>query len=116
MSFIRGLISAFIAILAVLFALANRQKVDLSWSPFHEPVSLPLFAVGLGGLLIGFVAGALILWLGSVGVRLEARRQRRKLAATEKQHAQALKAARAAPASGSYVTVPALPANFVDED
>ncbi len=92
---VRGLVSALVTIAAIVFALANRQTVSLAWSPVNDPVSLPLFAVGLGGLGLGFVAGAGLLWLRTLSLKWHARRQKRRIAALERDY-QDLAAPRAA--------------------
>jgi uncharacterized integral membrane protein len=81
---IRGLISIIITVAAILFALANRQSVNLAWSPLNDPVALPLCVVGLGALGIGFVAGALVMWLRSIGWKFQIKRQKRQIDALEK--------------------------------
>ncbi len=83
-SLIRGLVSLVIASAAILFAIGNMETVSLALIPFYEPFSVPLFLVGLGGALLGFVAGAFIMWLRSLNGRFSARRQRKRLEALEK--------------------------------
>jgi uncharacterized integral membrane protein len=80
----RAFVSAIVMVLAVVFAVENRQPVQLVWSPFSDPVSVPLFLVGLGSLGIGFIAGAMLLWLRGLSGRLALRRQRRRIEALER--------------------------------
>jgi uncharacterized integral membrane protein len=81
---IRGLISIIVTAAAILFALTNRQPVNLTWSPVNDPLSLPLFVIGLGALGIGFIAGALLMWTRAIGWKFQLRRQRRQIEALEK--------------------------------
>ena len=81
---IRGIVSLLVMILAVLFALANREAVHLVWSPVNSPLNVPLFLVGLGGAAIGFVAGAALMWLRALSYRIDMRRQRKQIEALEK--------------------------------
>ena len=80
---IRGLISIIVTVAAVLFALANRQSVDLVLIPFYDPFKVPLFAVALSNLGIGFAGGALFLWLRTIGGRISQKRQKRRIEALE---------------------------------
>ena len=84
MSLIRGLLSLVIAAAAVLFAVANMESVTVRLAPFQTPLEVPLFLVGLTGALAGFVAGVLLMWLRSLGPRLKARKQERRIEALEK--------------------------------
>lgn len=84
-AFFRALIFFCIAVAAILFALGNRQTVFLTWSPFHDPASLPLFAIGLGGALLGLVFGALLMWLQSVRLHMRLHRERQHIKNLEKE-------------------------------
>ncbi len=73
-----------LTLIAVSFALSNRETVLLTLWPFPFEMRLPVFAVGVGGLVLGFLAGVITLW----GLQLRARLRNRRRAA-------------AAPGSGS---------------
>jgi len=84
MSILRWII-AFPVILAVLlFALAHPELVEVSWSPFHEALELPLYFVMLFFLTIGFLLGAFIAWINFLPAFAERRAQKRKIKALEK--------------------------------
>ncbi|QRG08361.1 DUF1049 domain-containing protein [Xanthobacter dioxanivorans] len=73
-----------LSILAVALAVANRKAVTLSLDPFSPDapalaVTLPLFAVVFGALILGVVAGGTVTWLRQGRFRREARRARRIL-------------------------------------
>ncbi len=102
-AFFRALISLCITIAAIVFALANQQKVLLSWSPVNDPISLPVFAVGLGGAFIGLIAGALLMWLQSFRLHMKLHHERQQIKTLEKE----LDAARN-PITQSIPAVPAL--------
>jgi putative membrane protein len=72
-SILRWIVALPLAVLAVLFALAHRQDVAFTYSPFHEPVTLPLYALALGLLGAGIVMGAVATWIGMHRVRKERR-------------------------------------------
>lgn len=85
MGLIRALTGSIVVIVTVGFAMMNRQDVSVDWSPFHEPLSLPLFAICLGIGALGFLLGALVMWLNGGHVRREKRRQRKEIKALEKE-------------------------------
>jgi uncharacterized integral membrane protein len=85
MGFIRGIIGLAFAVLFAIFAVANRQNVDIVWHPVLPAVSLPLYIVALGLLAIGFILGGFMAWLKSVPVRVQKTVQSRKIKKLEKQ-------------------------------
>ena len=73
-----------IAVVAVTLAVANRKPVTLSLDPFNPEapalaVSLPLFAVVFGALIVGVIAGGTVVWLRQGRARKEARAARKAL-------------------------------------
>lgn len=79
MSLVRWILSLIVAVVAVLFALGNRADVALTWRPFHEADTVPLFLPVLAGMIFGFVAGGLLVWLNGHPVRVARRRQRKEI-------------------------------------
>jgi uncharacterized integral membrane protein len=72
------LIAAPLLVAAPLFAISNLETVDLSLWPLPDEwaLSVPAFAVALGGLFIGFVAGGIVAWLNAGRARARARNRR----------------------------------------
>lgn len=73
-----------LSILAVALAVANRKPVTLSLDPFNPEapalaVSVPLFAVVFGALIVGVIAGGTVVWLRQGRARKEARAARKAL-------------------------------------
>ncbi len=64
MALLRWLLTLPIILLVVLFALANPAPTSFTWSPFHEPTTLPLYFIVVTFLCLGFLIGALIAWIG----------------------------------------------------
>ncbi|EGP09320.1 hypothetical protein CSIRO_1095 [Bradyrhizobiaceae bacterium SG-6C] len=69
-----------LAILFVVFAVANRHIVTLSFDPFNSSdpalgVSLPLFVVIIAVAMFGVVAGGMATWFGQRHWRRAARQQ-----------------------------------------
>ncbi|MAQ86156.1 LapA family protein [Psychromarinibacter halotolerans] len=86
MRYIRYLILAVIAVCLITVALANREMVTLNVLPeqtslllgFNSSVTLPLFLVILGGVVIGLLLGFVWEWLREHKHRAEAAHQRRE--------------------------------------
>lgn len=70
---------------SVAFAFFHTQKVDVIWSPFHAPASIPLYIPVLTAIAFGFFFGALMTWAAGGRLRDKARTQKKKIAALEKQ-------------------------------
>lgn len=70
----RILLAAPLLFLLVLFALSNRQPVELGLWPTDVSIELPvsLAVLGIAGLF--FLFGALVAWAGTVAERERARR------------------------------------------
>jgi len=51
-----------LALIAVLFALSNREWVDVAFWPLPGTVEIPLYLMSLPGIPIGFVLGGLLVW------------------------------------------------------
>ena len=104
LAFLRAAIFGIVALIVVVFALCNRNGVALTLNPLGDSVTVPLFLVGLGGLAIGFIAGALLLWTRTLALRFAARRQARRIASLERD----LETADAVPPA-PIASAPALP-------
>jgi lipopolysaccharide assembly protein A len=76
---------ALVAAVLALFAASNRESVALGLWPLPFVLDLPLYLAILGGLLIGFVAGALAASLAGWKRRREIRRKSRRIAALERE-------------------------------
>jgi hypothetical protein len=63
MNILTLLITAPLAVFAVLFAVSNMEDVTAHLMPFEGEMTLPLYALGLGMLALGFFCGALFVWI-----------------------------------------------------
>lgn len=79
-----------LALLAVIFAVANRHDLRLELWPLPWSLDLPVFLAVLGPLVLGLVVGALLAWTAGHRARATARSQRRRAESLERQLAQAL--------------------------
>jgi len=112
---IRKVIAAVIlvplAVIIIAFAVANRQIVTVSLDPFsaeHPAASLtlPLFALVIGLLIVGVLSGGIAAWLRQSKWRRTARRLEREIADLHLQ-IEALKRTAGVPETG--VNAPAAP-------
>jgi uncharacterized integral membrane protein len=73
-----------IAIILTMFAVPNRERVDVVLWPFLT-LEAPLYLVTLLSLLVGFLAGALVAWVGGRRWRRKARERARRIEALERE-------------------------------
>ena len=69
--------------LSILFALSNRELVELSLWPLPFAMPTPVYVVALGGLAVGFFAGGIVAWFGAGRTRARARAAERSLRGRE---------------------------------
>lgn len=91
-TFLKFLILGPIAIVLVLFAIANRQWVPVSIDPFSRAdpaltLEAPLYVLMFGAMMVGVLLGGLATWL-------KQRRYRKVARLHQRQEAQAAKVAR----------------------
>lgn len=70
--------------LFVLFAISNRTQVIVSLWP-ADFVPVPLYLLVLGGLLVGFLAGATVVGLDTLRWRRRARREAQRAAGLQRE-------------------------------
>lgn len=78
MRFLNSFIAVIVALLVILFAVSNRQPLTIEIWPLPYQLSLGLYAVILLTLALGFIAGAVGMWLVGGQKRRELRRLRRQ--------------------------------------
>lgn len=79
-----------LAVLVILFVVANRGSVILSLDPAQDPesllsLSMPLWAVFMLGLFLGFILGGFVVWLRQASNRKALRMTRQELDRLRKQ-------------------------------
>ncbi len=67
----------------IAFAIANRGPVEVSLDPLPYARDVPLYMVAMGGLAIGFAAGAVAAWLAGHSARRGLRLGRARIASLE---------------------------------
>ncbi|MDX2027460.1 MAG: LapA family protein [Alphaproteobacteria bacterium] len=80
MKLLSSLIGLVILLLALAFAVTNRQPVALNLWPFDLVVQAPLSFLSLGTFLFGLLVGAVFAWFHMIPQRLAARRMRKDFA------------------------------------
>ena len=73
MTLMKWLIGVPLVVLAIAFAVANGESVSFTWSPIHDPVNWPLYALVLAALMIGFIIGSFMTWIAGHAQRKERR-------------------------------------------
>ena len=101
------IIALMVVVVVALFAISNYGVVTVSIWPVPYVLDLPLYAVVLAGVFIGFVAGSVLTWFSGHKWRREARakardaeRLERELAALDERQASAEPEAPAATPAG----------------
>lgn len=74
MRFIALIITVPIAVVAVLFAISNRDVVTLSLWPLPFTLEAPVYLATLVALVVGFLAGGVVTWNAQRRHRRRARR------------------------------------------
>ncbi|GEO81081.1 LapA family protein [Pararhodospirillum oryzae] len=59
-----------LAVVIAVFAVNNRIEAEVSLWPTPFSVDLPVYLLVLGGVALGLVAGALMMWLSAVSLRV----------------------------------------------
>ena len=79
------LLTAPLVLLLLLFALSNRQMVQVALWPTDWSVDVMLSVVVLGAAAIAFLLGALTVWLSEMARRGRLRRAEQRVALLEEQ-------------------------------
>tara|TARA_R110001592_G_scaffold29350_9_gene106608 strand:- start:26728 stop:27060 length:333 start_codon:yes stop_codon:yes gene_type:complete len=85
MSFVRGIIVLILTLVVAGFAAINTDPVSVMVSPINDPVMVPLYQVALASVALGFIAGALIVWINCGPVRQSKRQQKKEIKNLEKE-------------------------------
>ncbi|HLI20608.1 MAG TPA: lipopolysaccharide assembly protein LapA domain-containing protein, partial [Stellaceae bacterium] len=72
-----------IALILIVFAVANRNTVTLTVWPLPLVLDAPLYLIVLLTLLVGFLLGELVAWMNGHRWRREARRSAKRVAELE---------------------------------
>jgi len=114
--FLTAVIIVPLLVLLIVFAVANRHFVTVSFDPFNavDPalaVSIPLFALIIAVAILGVIVGGCATWISQRRWRRAARRHQGEAEAARAQVAQLSAAARANQGSAQSL-VPATPARL----
>jgi uncharacterized integral membrane protein len=81
---VHWLVTLPVAIVAILFAIANLGTVTVGLWPLPD-VDMPLYVLVLGAVVLGFLGGELVAWINGRHWRREARRRQRRIEALERE-------------------------------
>jgi uncharacterized integral membrane protein len=82
---VRWTVAIVVAALLVIFAVSNRQLAEVTFWPFPVTVESPLSFIVLGAVIIAFLVGQFVAWLGAQRWRHEARVKQRRIEALERE-------------------------------
>ena len=85
MRIVRWSVTIAVAVLLVIFAVSNRQSVEVTFWPFPVTIASPLSFVVLGAVLLAFLIGQFVAWLAAQRWRREARAKQRRIEALERE-------------------------------
>ncbi len=85
MAVIRWIIGLIITICIASMAVMNRHNVTLLWSPINDDLTLPLYAIILLSMAVGFIFGGILVWINTGKTRKEKRRQKKEIKLLEKE-------------------------------
>jgi len=85
MSFIKAILGFCLVILIAGFCILNAQMINVIWSPLHEAYPLPLYAVLIATLTIGFLTGAITVWFNGAKIRKSLRESKKTIRTLEKE-------------------------------
>ena len=77
-------VTAPITLLVVLFSVSNLEPVTLRLLPFPFDMTLPIWALTLIELFVGFLLGAIVTWIGDRKRRRDARQLAKRVTELEK--------------------------------
>ena len=77
------IVTAPIIVLVILFAISNLDSVTLRLRPFPLDMTIPIWALTLIVLFVGFILGAIVTWLGDRKRRRDARLLSRRVVELE---------------------------------
>lgn len=85
MKLFHWLVTAPLTLILVVFAVANREPITLTFWPLPFTLETRLFVVVLLTLLAGFLIGELVAWINGRSWRREARRNAHRIEVLERQ-------------------------------
>lgn len=83
-NFFKYILKILAIIFIVGFVVLNRQETTFYLSPLNDPLTLPMWLMGLVLFSVGFIIGALLLWLNSWPTRKDLKATKKQLKESEK--------------------------------
>ena len=62
-SLLRLIVTIPVIVLLLGFMILNRYEVQLTYSPLHDPINMPIMVIALACVIVGFLAGAWLVWV-----------------------------------------------------
>jgi|GEM_PF-2641159 len=77
--FLRAVLYLLFAAAIAWLATSNVQPIEFTYSPAHDPLEIPAYMLGLGGVGLGFVFGCFMVWIHSFGQYLTVKKQKKQI-------------------------------------
>ncbi|MDO8605536.1 MAG: LapA family protein [Phaeospirillum sp.] len=84
MRLVAWLIGLPLAVVATVFAVANRQEIHFDLWPLPFGLDVAAYLAVLAPLALGLATGAALVWVSGAGARLRARAERRRADSLER--------------------------------
>ncbi len=84
MNIFRWFVTFVVSIFALLFSISNLEVVGVQITPFHPGYDLPLYAVILATLSLGFFWGGVMVWFNGSQTRKDLRQAKKDVKRLEK--------------------------------
>ncbi len=81
----RTILGLIVTVPVAVFCGLNIQDVAVTYSPFHDSIDLPLYAIALVAAFLGFLFGAFSAWLNGAPKRKERRSLNKRVKYLEKE-------------------------------
>jgi putative membrane protein len=85
MRFLYWVILPLFAVLLAVFAVSNREAVDIGLWPLVHVIELPLYLIVILALVVGFLVGEVAAWVAGRRWRREVRRRGRRIEELERE-------------------------------
>ncbi len=79
MGILRWLLTFIVSVIVIVFSVSNLDLVSVKWSLFHDPYDIPLYAIILTALTLGFFWGGVMVWFSGHKTRSKLRHSTKEI-------------------------------------
>ncbi len=85
MAILRWFLGFLITVAVATVAVMNTGSVEITYSPVHEAINLPIYLILLLPMAFGFLFGGAVVWLNMGKLRRDRRQKKREIKILEKE-------------------------------